>query len=678
MKMLIVLFLCLVTSKTYSSELSCSQNGTRLYYINGITTTPTEAESTASLINDEIVIPNKDKIDKKGVVEVKTIYNSTRGMIEDIFEMYHEAMRTKSDNEQKVYYKEILSEKLAVISSKYPVGSAEYLKIEKDANEAYEYIYSDKNKEKISDTDEEKNVKKLEMQKVIAQLFADLRAMFEATAADANVTNAIKMNLRNSYDKHEKIITVSHSQGNEALRSSLVDFKRENASIENDFFRYFGVMHMASPSPGLVTSREHARAIKLDRDFVILGSTVYMPESPIAPTYKFERSELVSWVKYIPVVRMAVEFLVAFFDNSFYHSMSDIYLSDKVFASKLDGTDSSKSMRSIFTQNLIEVAESLEANCMSPVIRITAPDVTEVQGQLIATGYAGENRIIDLKVEDIGGDTNNDGVDDVPGYDRKQTEFSYKVEVVRPTSPPVVEELIEEPLSEDSNGSLQIKFNAPYRDYTYTITVTAVNYFGNKTEVSKALFIPNNEMPEATITDQVCYEGPYGSNEKGRMYYNLTTHDDSYLVDGRVRASVIEDRNYEDVISDGVNSKTVTVINQCQIKKIRYRWEVYAQCSVAYCINTSAGCDGITEPNDMFLRGTGYQTNYIRVYYPDGVPAPGAGLIGGGDNYWEAGSQGAFNDPNDFLNRITYPRASACPRDRVEDQNNEYIILQGN
>lgn len=98
MKVFISLFLCLLSSKAYSSELSCSQNGTHVYYINGITTTPTEAESTTDLIRKEIIKPIKASIDKKGVVAVKTIYNSTRGMLADIFEMYHEAMRIPDIN----------------------------------------------------------------------------------------------------------------------------------------------------------------------------------------------------------------------------------------------------------------------------------------------------------------------------------------------------------------------------------------------------------------------------------------------------------------------------------------------------------------------------------------------------------------------------------------------------
>ncbi|QDK42021.1 hypothetical protein DOM21_11295 [Bacteriovorax stolpii] len=86
-----------------SPDLSCSQNGTVFFYINGVNVEDKEAQKDMVVIRDKIIVSSKDNLDSKSTVNTNFIYNSTRGLFNDIKEIYNQATRNLS-GEQREYY----------------------------------------------------------------------------------------------------------------------------------------------------------------------------------------------------------------------------------------------------------------------------------------------------------------------------------------------------------------------------------------------------------------------------------------------------------------------------------------------------------------------------------------------------------------------------------------------
>lgn len=654
------------------SNLQCSANGTVLYYINGVGTLEKDGSRSLIKIRNKILVGNANVFDKKKNLMSVFIHNSTRGKANDIAELYNQALRNLTGQQKKEFYREQLKEKLDIVKDEK--NGAGDPRLEKYAKEALEYIYSKKNEENPSSADQ---LSRLELFKVTEELDGMIATLLLNITADFEVVNKIKNELISSHAKHKKIIAVAHSAGNEALRSAVYELRGDNVLFADlnklaDFDDIFGVLHVASPSPTLAVRTDHARAIKLDRDIIIKNASLILPQNPIAPTYKYESSNLSGYSEW-KLLGPLVEEAAALIGGAGYHGFDEIYLSDNVRASEIGSSGGVSTMRNIFTKNLIEVAESLGDNCLIPIVKISSPEVAEINDKMSIAGYAGENRIVNLKIEDIAGDSDNNGLDDVPGYNRKETIFDYLIETIRPATSSITYTDWTDggTLLRDVDGNATLELKIPYRDYKYKVTITATNSFGNTKILVKEFVISGNKPPTANIADQVCFADSHEFNPEGKMFYKLTYSDDSYTLDGKVIHSEATATNKTYTLYDGTNSSIINISNQCPVLKIRYRWEVRAQCQ-------GIGCDPAVNPGCNYYVNSGAQGNDLYVFYAtDNQPAFHRG---GADGVYGHSITGSFIDPNDptQVTRILYPTGEFCERGKYNDGIGTQTVILSN
>lgn len=639
-----------VAQAQIESDLKCSANGTVLYYINGVNTIEDDGKVSLANIEKNILKDNEKEFDKNGLIEGVLIHNSTRGLASDVIELYNQATRNLSGQAKKDFFKEMLKEKLSIIekNNNADSSSSEQQRLEKYTYETFEYIFSKENSNRPINTE---GLSKLDLFKIVESLNETIADLLLMTVADVEVINKIKNELTLSHSKHKKIIAVAHSAGNEALRSAIYEYRGDTILFPDinklaDFDDIFGVLHVASPSPVLAVRTGRARAVKLNRDLIIKGASVILPESTIPSTYKYESSNF-SGVSKIWLIGPIVEAIYGLKAGVGYHLFDYIYLSDKISASKIGGSGQIDTMKDIFKKNLVEVAESLEDNCLTPIIKISSTNATESNGKMIVDGYAGSGRTISLKVEDIAG-----GVVANTGYDKKQTTFTYKI-----VSLPDDELETEQVVDQESDGTGTITLALPYNNLTYTVKITANNN-GKESKVSKIFNVPANKPPTASITSSSCSVGQWGENEMGGMKYSIVLNDeDTYGVSGRVinggsssrdgAISVIQ-------ISDGFVNVGFEIINNCPITYMQYKWEVRASCQ-------TGGCDYSPDPNcSNQTVNTGLQYNKIYVFHPSGESLYRRTLVDGSYGYNYPGS---FTDPNDHSQnniQISFPTGDFC------------------
>jgi hypothetical protein len=660
----------LYTVPVVSGELSCSQNGTSVFYINGVLT-PLKAGLLSSVEIDKIVKASNPsvgikKIDKTKVDVVKLIHNSSGGPLADILELYNQATQNLSQSTKLDFYKKQLAEKMNLFKKRRDVSSEEFDRLSKTSNEALELIFSENDKNKPKNVEE---LSKTDYYAMVASLDKALSNLLEFAVSDEEVTSSIISHLKEARDNNKKIITIAHSQGNTALNASLVLFRNrpENFNGINSldrFDRTFGILHVASPTPYMGVSPSHGRRIRLNKDLIITGAGLILPNSPMPANFKYERYRDDTTAFSIDYIADAVSsYFRGYTEGTLFHGMNDMYLNDKVLASNIDYPEREiASMREIFTENLIEVAESLEDNCMTPIVKLSSSHVTEQNGKMIVDGFAGNGRAISLKVEDVAGAVNLNA-----GYDKKKTEFRYYIASIPGGGQTEIEDVVQ-----NENGDGQITLPLPYNNLTYNVTVIAKND-GKETSLMKTFLVPANKPPTATIASSSCNVGQWGQNELGGMTYSVVLDDqDTYGVTGKVinggsssrdgAVSVIQ-------IGDGYISVPFEIINNCPITYMRYTWEVRATCQTGGCIYSN-------DPNCNSTVNTGLQFNRLYVFHPAGELLSRRDLA---DGVYGVDSPGGFIDPNDHSQnvKIMFPTNTKCQPGKPNTVGIEEFVLGG-
>ena len=331
--------------------------------------------------------------------------------------------------------------------------------------------------------------------------------------------------------------------------------------------------------------------------------------------------------------------------------MSYIYLSDKVNAFKSGAPESVDTMSNIFKKNLIEVAESLEDNCHSPVIKITSPLATENAsgGSITINDYAGNGKVVQFEVSDIGGDSNEDGVDE-GGYDKSKTSFRYKL-ITRYFNgsagalPTVDEDIIPE------SGKNYINVSTPYRDFQYELHVYATNQFGKEVEKIYNVLIDKNRKLSVEVKNKVCSYDSDGYRT-GLMSYEFQVSDDEYA-NNYSSTSSLSERSVVLEFKDSAHTINKEVVNICSIEKPVYRVEIWKTCQWG----PNRSCyDG--DCSDVYMVNTGLELTDIYIYNDHG-DLVSAFYAEGSYGWGIEASVPDLNDPTG-MTRIPYNTANTC------------------
>jgi|GEM_PF-1641573 len=538
-----VVFFIFLHIPTLKAEVKCSSSGTQLIYINGVNV-KSEDDTIKSAKKIDKVINNKFSIDYKGIVPpADHVYNSSRGALADIQKLKQE-LATNAPNgvSKEQYWMSLVATELnldealnanALDMGLRPQSPQDNNEILMRSKKALDYILSKKNLKNSLDNSSFMNSAFYKEIAVYNKKVADIIAN-AATEVDTLVKLKTKMD--NYYRKNIKVIVVSHSQGNEALRSSLQLYRSELTGEDKiNFEKYFGALQVAPPSPILATSCSsfedtspscHSRLIKLDNDMVI-GKSKYIIKNndPITPNYTYNNSA--SNASGYSDLSSIIEYGYNLLGGAVFHAMDEIYLNDKIYANSVKNNDL-LSMTDIFNRRLNEVAQTLESNCSDPKIELTASEATvDKDGIYQVSGYAGKNRKIHLDVKDVA--ISSDSAKALAfGYNHDETLFFWSVVQKYPSvenKPELGEIKVFEEQMRDS-----IDLAVPYRDVEYEVTVKAINQFNKEMTRTFNFKVESNIAAVISLENSYCIEA--GGNTTGIEEFVLNIADDQYQYDG--------------------------------------------------------------------------------------------------------------------------------------------------
>lgn len=81
---LIIFYIATLYSRSIFADLSCSANGTEIFYINGIMVKTKEENANSAKNIEKVIGERKNQIDKNSNVTVQGIYNFSTGFFNDI------------------------------------------------------------------------------------------------------------------------------------------------------------------------------------------------------------------------------------------------------------------------------------------------------------------------------------------------------------------------------------------------------------------------------------------------------------------------------------------------------------------------------------------------------------------------------------------------------------------
>lgn len=356
MKLIILIYLLLFSFSSIAKSLSCSANGTDVYYINGVLTNQKknndDKEAIKTLFNGkENQLDSGPLIAGKPPAKFTGIFNPSFGLVNDAAELFAQAYyaKTGSDQNAKAIFnlvKNVPDELVNVAKAYDPTGftsAMQMLGFSKTLNlSTLKFIA-----EESAQTALEKNL-------------ASTESLINGKNGSAQVVESIYTHAKESKDAGRKILFVAHSQGNAVLNAGIKKIEQNDSTQVDYMKKYMGAFHVASPVPPLNLYK--SRNIRSDHDKVIAAAEIFsrnaIPQefqiSPPRPTHSVTSSTSTD-------------------DTG--HFFYDTYLSDKVFVRPVGTTATPVKMSDVFTNTLSDLATDLEDNCATPSIQLSSTEI---------------------------------------------------------------------------------------------------------------------------------------------------------------------------------------------------------------------------------------------------------------------------------------------------------------
>lgn len=666
MKKTLLILLLLLLSNIALAELKCSANGLKVLYINGVNVPKIKNALISTKNIYDITRLIQTELDKKQVFPTTLVYNQSRSLSQDIEELKAQLAANHSGVKRQEYWKALALETILPMEDYYSQKN----KIE----ETLEQITSKKKIVYKSDGTIDQNAyAQSDLYKDLLRYNSELARIYANSSSDIGVVEELKMQIKSAYSEGaNKVIVVSHSQGNEVTYSAVQDLRNDGAVFSSEeklkkFDSLIGYMQMAPPSPKLVTSvnppeignyyPDHAQYILLDNDRVIAGTLAMTGFSPMLPNYYANIPDTVAMIRRNGTLSelLLSEIFTYRGGSALYHGMDDSYLNANSISIRSD-TTTNQSMVAHFKDNMREIANKLEDNCNLPVIKFNSVNVAvDSSGIMQVSGTAGPGKVITINLEDV-------ALSEIPseqlklGYNRENTIFSWKVEREYPFDKKLPYGMV---TIEESEGKT-IELQVPYRDLKYFVTVTAKNEYNKEATVTKNFEIKANLKPEISLVDSQC-QANTGRYNFDTQFLSLKIIDDQFYLDGNIFSTLIPYDKSSVVISqpDGQDTESVTIQNGCPIS---FRYEIWSMCQIAACYHFSDNEDGCN-----WYETTGLQYNEIRFFNQNQEPV---GKLGGAEVMnGQTGELSSFYnpyDPTDPPVLTTYDGGNSCkPRIRT-------------
>ena len=332
--------------------LTCSKNGTRVYYINGILSENIQSELDQLEKITTKLEAIKNKIDDSGKTYYELIHNPSHNILNDIAELYGQDhfARTGDLNGYSDFLQNVYSriKKASKPKLKYFFNRGYYATLSRKAKRLRAQKFLNKGEIIAKSSDE--------LIKISEKLVGDVRKTFEQ-----------------SIIKKEKSIYIAHSQGNTALKEAII---RASSSYDQErhLKKFSGVYHLASPVKNLSDNFTNVRSTLYSNDWIVnIANHVYPELQKSSPTHVLGH--------YGNGMQSSTEF------DEFNHSLSS-YISENVFDSN------GKSMDIVFKANVTGIADELANNCEPKI------SVTDVQCHVFPDGKTYSRFDFKFKTED--------------------------------------------------------------------------------------------------------------------------------------------------------------------------------------------------------------------------------------------------------------------------------------
>lgn len=511
--------------------LKCSANSTVLFTVNGVATTGQGASINMKAVR-KIADANRYAVDLNGKVSVRMIYNPKKDLDQDGLEAIAQELRSRFKVKNPWKYIQlalIYSDNVITTSSQTALASSLFAPLVAPVS----FMALQFAKSRIKKSLDESSILELADQKVFLSVKEAVQSELEAT---------------------KKVIIIPHSQGNTVVNAAMEELKIIN-KFPTKYNPFLGVLHIATPSAHMAISKY--ALIKLNTDLVVNNPIV--AANAIQSNYVEKGVPEGSFV--VKMLANSIDWVNSDTDIS-RHGMVDTYLSNLIEAKK-EGEVGTRSMASIFKENLIKVAEKLEDNCSFPVINISSPEISENAdqlGQYLVNGFAGINRKVLLQASDV---TDTDPT--------KTTKFTWEfLEVVRGQNDAgepynFLKKVVKSPVGSETNHAMEVDLPTNFLDYV--VKISATNKNGKNSIASFNLINKKNRAPVLSDYKSQCILDSYGMTSMSFKFSYLLDDDSSlsnYVseVDTELRHG-LPPQSIVQVDPQGLSSNSISRVNPC-------------------------------------------------------------------------------------------------------------------
>ena len=376
MKFILTLLVLTFTFNVSAKPLSCSANGTDVYYINGVLTNK-DKNSKDTAATGALFDLKKEQLDSGKNIKFTGIYNPSFGLINDVAELFSQAYFAKTGKDDgKAIFNLVrnMPETAGTATSAFdPTGLGNVLGI---------FGYSNT----INFATLIKEAKEDFITASIRSLASTDTVLKEKDA----VVKSVATNYTLSKNANRKILFVAHSQGNAVLEAALKKLPMSQQTEIDYMSKFMGVYHVASPVPPLV-SPYNSRNIRSEQDKIIAAAKIFSATLP--PEFQ---------ITVAPITHSVTSRSLSSPDD-WGHLFADTYISSGVFIRPLNSNATPVAMSENFVTTLSDLATDLQDNCLMPVIGITSANAIYNQTDDVfeVDGYAGLARVINVLADDV-------------------------------------------------------------------------------------------------------------------------------------------------------------------------------------------------------------------------------------------------------------------------------------
>jgi hypothetical protein len=202
-------------------------------------------------------------LDKNKVFPVEGVWNTSRGLLNDIQEIKAQLAANHNGEKRIEYWRRLAEYKIFPVKreSGNVASEEQYAAERKKIDDALVQITSDpKFVYKSDGTVDQTAYTQSDFYKDLVKYNVSLAHLLLNASSDMAVVQQLKIKIKEVYKNGEnKLIVVAHSQGNEVLFSAIDDLRKDTSFLKDEdavkkFDGLVGYMQMAPPSPRLVTT----------------------------------------------------------------------------------------------------------------------------------------------------------------------------------------------------------------------------------------------------------------------------------------------------------------------------------------------------------------------------------------------------------------------------------------